>query len=124
MQMAYEFEAYVRKSIRNAAINYGKVKERRSSREVSMNECEQHLIHTDVYFAHFDVFNTAVLIADMELAFALSDLDDDIRLIVLAYYFLGLNDADIAQLIERPRRTVNTMRRKGLKLLRGELSCE
>lgn len=124
MYMEYEFEAYVRKSIRNAAINYGKAKDARTAREVSIEDYEQHLVHLDVYFSSFDAFDTVVLIEDADIADALSNLNDTTRLVVLAYYFLGFNDADIARLLGLPRKTVNTIRHRGLAQLRKELSHE
>lgn len=108
-------------SLRNAATDYYKNMNERLIRLTPIDEYACALYCCDTYFLarySFSVLGHEVIVEHIGLGEALLQVPKDIRDIILAYYFLDMSDARIGLSYDKPQRTVNYMRHKGLRLLR------
>ena len=59
-----------------------------------------------------------------EMEIALSKLDDDIRLVIVMYYYDGLSTKDIAKILDIPKGTVQSRLQRGREKLYHILEAE
>ena len=77
------------------------------------------LSHDDKYHAQqFNVLNFEIDVQDELIAEALAALSEDRRRIILLYYFLGMNDREIGEVLHLIRETVQYRRTSSLKQLK------
>jgi len=123
------FNGYCKRALRNAASNARRDTGRRQIKEVSFSDLtpeETEQLYTyDNYFVEeatepgYCVGGkkiTAKLIAD-----ALHTLPNEKRKAVLLYYFFGMTDVEIGELLDIPRSTVQYRRTSSFELLKNFL---
>ena len=123
----HPFDAYVKRSLRHTATDYYRNKHKQLATITPLDDCSCSMCYKDTYFLalyRFYVFGYEVIVENFELAEALLGLSKDVRIIIIAYYFLDMSDAGIGFLMHKPQRTVNYLRHKGLRLLREVLSYD
>ncbi len=69
----------------------------------------------------FEVQGICFVIKDGEIAEALNQLEPTDRTIILLYYFSSWTDARIAQVLDRPRSTIQNRRIRSLSLMKKAL---
>lgn len=122
------FDCYCKKILKNEAINIQKHNQYLNSKQISLSnltpEQQNELCIYDEYstdYWNFKVLEYDIAVRDELLAEALQQLPDKKRDIVLLSYFLDYSDAEIAELMNVVRRTVNDQRHKALKDLKKEM---
>jgi len=127
----YTFAAFCRVVLYNAAMTAYRDLGRKQKREVSL----EYLIYetpleqstTDTYFEQYDqptVFTAKgkeIVVANKQLADALSKLTGQRRNVLFLYFFFGYTDAQIGKKYGRSRSTANYWKLAALKQLRKEM---
>ena len=124
----HQFDAFCKIVLRNEARDYYREITRRKKREVVFSEMSQHesaqLSIDDEYpsdvFTYY-VFGYPVSVENELLAKALDTLSYERRIIVLAYYFLGIRDAEIGETLHLNRGTVNYKRLRAFEELKHQM---
>ena len=124
----HQFDAFCKIVLRNEARDYYREITRRKKREVVFSEMSQHesaqLSIDDEYpsdvFTYY-VFGYPVSVENELLAKALDTLSYERRIIVLAYYFLGIRDAEIGETLHLNRGTVNYKRLRAFEELKLQM---
>lgn len=123
-QTKHQFDSFCKVIARNTARNCYKTKERRGKKETTitdLSEKEMRQLKTmDNYFNNefsFDVHGIEVVVQGETLSEAITCLSTKRRNIILLYYFIGLNDRQISELLNLLQRTVNNNRLTSLKKL-------
>jgi len=121
----HQFDAFCKIVLKYKARDIHKAIAKLAAREVefsAMSEAQSNILsHDDEYFttAHqFKVLDFDVTVQDELMAEAISTLPEDRRRIVLLYYFLGMNDREIGELLNLIRETVQYRRTSSLKQLK------
>lgn len=123
--MQNEFDSFFKKVLQNEARNYFKYNNSRRKHEVSFNDLSlfelDKLSFTPQYNcseAVFEVFGFVIDVLDLDLVKALKTIPDDKSDIILLYYFLDMNDQEIACRLILLRQTVQYRRSVTLKMLK------
>ena len=127
----HAFDSYCKRSIKNEAMNAYTQLRKRSRREVSLSELPEaamaQLAVYDCYsweYTTFPVGGAVILIENDRLAEALLALPQEDRDIFMMHWFLNMVDREIAENMNRARRTVNTRRQKAYRLLKELMGGE
>lgn len=128
--LRHQFDAFCKKVVRYEMINCYREQERRRNRQVlfsEMSEAEFNLLATfDEYFTEeyvFCVIGFNIPVKNELLAEALITLSAEKRNIILMYYYLGMNDREISEVVKRRRNTVSYQRIRALRLMREYLEA-
>lgn len=131
LQIRQEFDSYCKKVISNAAIDGHRELERKLKFECSLDDVvaddNETLLVFDTYPSESTVFvleDVKVTIQDKRLADAFRSLQDELREILLMYWFLDMVDKEIAERKHLSRRAVNRKRNKAFCLLKDLLGDE
>ena len=121
----HAFDSYCKKALKYKARDYYRAIKRRGEHETVFSDLSEReladLAVTDNYFADeyaFDVPGEQISVTDNELAEALNQLPADRREIILLAFFLGMKDREIAERMDKKRRTVAYQRTSSLKKLK------
>jgi len=121
----HQFDAFCKTALKFKACDIYKAIARLAMHEIEFSGLTESqfnsLSHEDEYFttAHqFKVLDFDIAIQDELMAEALAALPEDRRRIVLLYYFLGMNDRKIGELLNLIRETVQYRRTSSLKQLK------
>lgn len=128
-QIRCAFNGFCKKTLKNEAINAHKNIRRKRLHEVSFSDLsfeeESQLYSFDEYFsddeAERSFFIAGKEISAKQLAGALYNLPEEKRNAVLLYYFFEMSDAEIAELYNIPRSTVQYRRTSSFELLKRYL---
>lgn len=119
------FDSFIKRVIKNHRINLWKSRKHITDNEKPMSECSQReLLQTQSSIWDFlDVYEVKVLgyllkIRGSEIFTALHTLEENKRTIILLYYYLGMNDNEIALRLHLERRNVTRIRNQSLATLR------
>ncbi|SFK14690.1 RNA polymerase sigma factor, sigma-70 family [Marinilactibacillus piezotolerans] len=120
-----EFDYICKLTIKNERKDYFKHLQRISSREVSFSELGEkalsHFSTTDLIPGDYHTFvikGIPIKIKSTALSEALKELTSRKREILLLYYFIGMNDPEIAKLLNLSVSTVNEHRLNALETLK------
>lgn len=120
----YRFDSYCKKVLKNELINYSKIAQRIKKYETSFSDLSIGAACTlyhdiDTYFkTKFYINGKYIYINDIDLAGALTDLEESKRKIILLAYIFDMADREISEHLNLPRSTVNYRRLKALKELK------
>jgi len=121
----HQFDAFCKTVLKFKARDIYKAIARLAAHEIEFSGLTESqfngLFHEDEYFttAHrFKVLDFDIAVQDELMAEALAALPEDRRRIVLLYYFLGMNDREIGELLNLIRETVQYRRTSSLKQLK------
>lgn len=127
----HQFDYLCIKSLKGEAANYFKAVECRQGKEILLSEMTQvqleRLVWEDdysVYKTSFTVMDHEILIEDEALAKALGHLSRRKQEVVFLFYFMEMNEAEIARTMKLARSTVNEHHRRSIELLRQALVNE
>lgn len=120
-----QFDYICKRSIDDERKDYLKSLSRISKKEVAFSELDDYVVEQfasiDQYpsdFSYFELEGAEIAVKSMSLGEALERLPKKKRNIILFYYFIEMNDAEIANLMGLSRSTVNEHRQKALHLIR------
>ncbi len=121
----HQFDAFCKKVLKFKARDIYRQYARQAAQEISFSEVpDTQLSHVDEYFAdayQFKALDFDIAVKDELMAEALSMLPEERRRIILLYYFLGMNDREIAEALNLIRETVQHRRTSSLKQLKQYL---
>lgn len=128
-QIRCAFNGFCKRALKNEAINAGQERKRKKFHEVSFSDLTPHeerqLYTVDKYFENEnepDSFSVGGLkITAKLLSDALHSLPEEKKNAVLLYYFFDMTDAEIAELGNVPRSTVQYRRTSSFELLKRYL---
>ncbi|EOZ5987572.1 RNA polymerase sigma factor [Enterococcus faecium] len=120
-----QFDYICKRAIKDERTNYRKSLARLSKKEITFSDIGEYTVGqfatVDKYpsdFSYFELNETEIAIENTHLGEALDSLPEKKRNIVLFYYFLEMNDLEIANLMGLSRSTVNEHRHTALNLIR------
>lgn len=120
-----QFDYICKRAMDDECKDYLKYLSRLSKREISFSDIGDYLVNQfstiDHYPTEFRIFAMNGLTVGVEsdlLSEALRNLPDKKREIVLLYYFMDMNDTEIAELLKLNRSTVYRHRTSGLALIK------
>ncbi len=118
-----QFDAFSKTVMRNKARDIFQKLTRQAARETefsAMGEAQfNSLSHNDKYHVQqFSVLDFEIDVQDELMAEALAALSEDKQRIILLYYFLGMNDREIGEVLHLIRETVQYRRTSSLKQLK------
>ena len=125
-QIRCAFNGFCKRTLKNEAINAQRDIKKQQLYETTFSDLlprEEALLYTyDNYFAN-DVDEKSFCIAGKEITVkllleALDCLSDEKRDAILLYYFLDMNDSEIAKIRNVSRSTVQYRRKRAFELLR------
>lgn len=120
------FNGFCKRTLKNEAINAHRDIKKQQLYETVFSDLlprEESLLYTyDTYFAD-DIDEKSFCVAGREITFkllseALESLTEEKRDAILLYYFLGMNDAEIARICNVSRSTVQYRRKRAFELLK------
>ncbi|EAC5359920.1 sigma-70 family RNA polymerase sigma factor [Listeria monocytogenes] len=103
----HAFDSFCKKVVRNEALNIQKKYARFRQRQISMEILEQKGLGTEFYYLEpnltssgtFIVLGMKIFISNEELANAIAALPRQRQEIILMFFFIGLNDREIGDII-------------------------
>lgn len=103
----HAFDSFCMKVVRNEALNIQKKYARFRQRQISMEILEQKGLGTEFYYLElnltssgtFIVLGMKIFISNEELANAIAALPRQRQEIILMFFFIGLNDREIGDII-------------------------
>ncbi|HFJ5519321.1 TPA: RNA polymerase sigma factor [Enterococcus faecium] len=120
-----QFDYICKRAIKDEHKNYMKYLSRLSKKEMTFSDIGDYLVSQfsseDKYpsnFSYFELNGTEIAVESIRLGEALESLSEKKKNIILFYYFLEMNDSEIAELMDLSRSTVNEHRHNALKLIR------
>lgn len=125
-QIRCAFNGFCKRTLKNEAINAHRDIKKQQLYETMFSDLlpsEESLLYTyDAYFAD-DVNEKSFCVAGKEITVkllleALESLSEEKKDAIILYYFLGMNDAEIAQIRNVSRSTVQYRRKKAFELLK------
>lgn len=126
-----KFDYMCRLVLINEKKKYYKQIKNLSDREVSFSDVGNYTISQmatiDSYSVDNYIFRILGLSIEIEnelLVGATENLSDKKRTIILLYYFVGLNDSEIAMVLSLKRSTVNRQGNQGLSLIKKYLEVK
>lgn len=124
-RIRHQFDAFCKKVLRCEARTIYRQMARLAGREISLTDFPENGANLfsceDEYGLdnqQFNVLGFDIAVKNELLAEALRLLPDQHRDIILLHYFLGLNDREIAELLNALHRTISYRRTSSLKKLR------
>lgn len=121
----HNFDSFCKKVLKNEARDYFKHLKSKSKYEVSLEDLSpSELERLSVLPQHnysdtvFEVLGLVIDVTDLDLVEALKELPNEKRDIILLYYFLEMNDQEIANHLHMLRQTVQYRRSITLKMLK------
>lgn len=125
----HQFDYLCIKSLKGEAANYFKAMECRQKKEVLFSEMPQaqleKLIWEDdysVYKTPFIILDYEILVEDESLAKALGNLSRRKQEVVFLFYFMEMNESEIARSMQLAKSTVNEHHKRSIELLRQALT--
>ena len=125
-QIRCAFNGFCKRTLKNEAINAHRDTKKQQLYETvfsDLNLNEEAMLYTyDDYFT-YDAEEKSFCVAGREitvklLSEALESLTEEKRDAILLYYFLGMNDAEIARICNVSRSTVQYRRKRAFELLK------
>ncbi|MEB5970136.1 sigma factor-like helix-turn-helix DNA-binding protein [Enterococcus gallinarum] len=123
-----KFDYMCRLVLINEKKNYYKQIKSLSDKEITFTDAGDYVIGqlatNDSYIVDnhcFTVLGVPIGIENELLATSIENLSDIQRKIILLYYFIGLNDLEIAKFLNLKRSTVNRQRNQSLSLIKEDL---
>ncbi len=126
------FDSFVRKCIKNASKNYDRNETKKWYNLADLiddyNFFDSIKISDDftkeliTQKTEFDIDGIRIKINDEKLANALNNLSEDLKKIIILYYYGELTDTQIAKQLNQLQQTINNRRRKALKILKKIIS--
>lgn len=120
-----QFDYICKRAMDDERKDYMKILSRQSKREISFSDMGDYLVNqfsvVDSYSTDFQIFTCNGFTVGVEsdlLSEALCNLPDKKREIILLYYFLDMNDTEIAELLKLNRSTVYRHRTSGLAFIK------
>lgn len=120
-----QFDYICKRVLKDERIDYMRYLTKISKKELSFSEMEEYVInqfsYEDTYsidFTFFNLFGIDIGVKNEFISDALNNLSDQKKKIILLYYFMDLNDLEIAKILNLSRSTVNEHRRSGLTLIK------
>lgn len=120
-----QFDYICKRAMDDERKDYLKYLSRLSKRETLFSDIGDYLVSQfstiDSYPSDFHVFTvngSTVGVENSLLSEALRNLTDKKREIILLYYFIGMNDSEIAELLKLNRSTVYRHRTSGLAFIK------
>lgn len=126
--LQHSFDGYCRTVIRNKATDIKRQHDRIRKRQISLNEVNQDDMATLSYFDQnvensetFFISGIPITVIGMQLAEAINQLPEDLKRIILFFYFIGLNDREIGEYFGMSAGSLWAQRKKAEKFLRLQL---
>ena len=120
-----QFDYICKRAMDDERKDYMKILSRQSKREISFSDMGDYLVNqfsvVDSYSTDFQNFTCNGFTVGVEsdlLSEALRNLPDKKREIILLYYFMDMNDTEIAELLKLNRSTVYRHRKSGLAFIK------
>ena len=120
-----QFDYICKRAMDDERKNYIKILSRQSKREISFSDMGDYLVNqlstVDRYSTDYQTFTWNGFTVGVEndlLSKALRSLQDRKREIILLYYFMNMNDTEIAKLLKLNRSTVYRHRTSGLAYIK------
>lgn len=120
-----QFDYICRRAVEDERKNYMKYLSRRSKKEMTFSDIGEYMMgqfaSVDRYpsdFSYFELNGSEIAVEHTQLGEALEKLPEKKRNILLFYYFLEMNDSEIADVMGLSRSTVNEHRHNALSLIR------
>ncbi|WP_277406904.1 sigma-70 family RNA polymerase sigma factor [Lacrimispora xylanisolvens] len=120
-----QFDYICKRAMDDERKDYMKILSRQSKREISFSDMGDYLVNqfsvVDSYSTDFQIFTCNGYTVGVESDFlseALRNLPDKKREIILLYYFMDMNDTEIAELLKLNRSTVYRHRKSGLAFIK------
>ncbi len=120
-----QFDYICKRAMDDERKDYMKILSRQSKREISFSDMGDYLVNqfsvVDSYSTDFQIFTCNGYTVGVEsdlLSEALRNLPDKKREIILLYYFMDMNDTEIAELLKLNRSTVYRHRKSGLAFIK------
>lgn len=120
-----QFDYICKQAMRDERKDYFKQLSRLAQREVSFSDVGEYIVSQfstkDTYSTDFQIFTLngmSIAIENSLLSEALRELPDKKREILLLYYFMDMNDSEIADLLKLSRSTVQWRRTSGLDTMK------
>ena len=127
-RICHQFDYLCKLVFRGERCNYIKSILRRAEKEVSFSDMPEYEVDklqtTDEYpsdNANYSVMGFTIEVRDEQLAAAIDELSPLKRDIVLLYFFMDMNCAVIARLMDKSRYTISYHRRNALVLLKKSM---
>ncbi|MDK4456680.1 sigma-70 family RNA polymerase sigma factor [Enterococcus faecalis] len=124
----YTFDSYCRTVIRNEARNIQKQYKRFRERQFPLTELTERefeeLSYVDLNIGNSKVFLTCgmkLLVANPELAEAINKLPEELKRIILLFYYAGYNNREIGEPIGLSAGSIWYQRQKAVKQLKRNL---
>ena len=124
-KLRHEFDRASILTIDGAAANYFKELDNRGKREISFSELSEaqlgKLYTVDEYSVEnffFQVLEYDIEVRDPRIAMALKKLTERKRDVILLYFFMDMNDVEIAKSMNLVRSTVCEHRKRSLEILK------
>lgn len=121
----HSFDSYCRTVIRNKAMDIKRQHDRIRERQISLSEVNQDdagaLRYFDKNISNSETFfinGMPVIVEGMQLVEAINKLPEDLKQIILFFYFVGLNDREIGKYFGTSAGSLWSRRKKAEKLLR------
>lgn len=126
--LQHTFDSYCRTVVRNEARNIKKRQKRLQERQTSLdylsNEEKEDLYYYDSNLDNSEVFlinGLKIVVQDVELAESIKLLPNDLKRIILLYYFVGLNDREIGEHYALSAGSLWSLRQRAVRLLHRDL---
>ncbi len=120
-----QFDYICKRAMDDERKDYMKFLSRQSKREISFSDLGDYLVNqfsvVDSYSTDFQIFTCNGFTVGVEsdlLSAALRNLPDKKREIILLYYFMDMNDTEIADQLKLNRSTVYRNRTSGLAFIK------
>ena len=78
----------------------------------------------NVYKTSFNILDYEILVEDEDLAEALGNLSRQKQVVVFLFYFMEMNESEIARSMQLAKSTVNEHHRRSIELLRQALTSD
>lgn len=124
----HQFDYLCIKALKGEAANYFKAMEYRQKKEILFSEMPQTQLEKLVWVDDYSVYKTSFIIRDYEilvdnesLAKALGNLSRRKQEVVFLFYFMEMNESEIARSMQLAKSTVNEHHKRSIELLRQAL---
>lgn len=127
----HQFDYLCIKSLKGEAANYIKAMDCRQKKEILFSEMTQAQLEEldweddyNVYKTSFNILDYEILVEDEDLAEALGNLSRQKQVVVFLFYFMEMNESEIARSMQLAKSTVNEHHRRSIELLRQALTSD
>lgn len=126
-----QFDSFCKVVLRNKSRDIERQRKRRGDREICFSALSvkdmQKLFVTDKFsfdYNQFNVMGYPITVRNEQLAEAISSLSCEKRDVLLLSYFLGLNDREIAEMLNMIQRTVQRKRSSSIEKIKEKRKNE